>query len=69
MSKFKTGDRVRHVSRGETGTVTILENGNVQVDFDLPTPKGNKSVGEYDPQWFRIYPNGLVPATDTGSVT
>ena len=57
---FKDGDRVRHVSRNEVGTVKVLGNGNVQVTFDNPTPRGNKSVGEYDADWFRIYPNGLV---------
>ncbi len=60
MTKFKTGDRVRHASRREVGTVTSLPNGDVQVDFDNPTPKGRKSVGIYDANWFRIYPNGLV---------
>lgn len=57
---FKTGDRVRHVSRDEVGTVTILPTGNVQVEFDKRTLRGNKSVGIYDPNWFRVYPNGLV---------
>jgi hypothetical protein len=69
MSNFKTGDRVRHVSRNEVGSVTILKNGNVQVEFDKPAPSGRKSIGEYDPQWFRIYPNGLTLVTDTGSMT
>lgn len=60
MTEFKTGDRVRHMSRGEAGTVTVRPNGDVQVDFDNPTPKGHKSVGIYDANWFRVYPGGLV---------
>lgn len=60
---FKTGDRVRHVSRDEVGTVTVLENGDVKVKFDKPTPMGRASVGVYDTIWFQIYPNGLVLAT------
>jgi hypothetical protein len=59
MIGFKTGDRVRHVSRDENGTVTILENGDVHVRFDKPTPKGRASVGVYDRLWFEIHPNGL----------
>jgi hypothetical protein len=62
---FKTGDRVRHVSRDELGTVTILENGDVQVRFDKPTPKGRPSLGVYDAIWFRTYPNGLVALQQT----
>lgn len=57
---FKVGDRVRHVSRGERGTVTIVANGRCQVEFDNPTPCGNRSVGEYDANWFLTYPAGLV---------
>lgn len=68
MTNFKTGDRVRHVGGGKIGTVTILPDGNVQVVFDEPSTRGRRSVGIYDPNWFRVYPNGLVP-TDTGSVT
>lgn len=56
---FKDGDRVRHSSRGELGTVTILS-GAVQVRYDKPTPKGIPSVGMYDEKWFELYPNGLV---------
>lgn len=63
MIEFKTGDRVRHVSRDEIGTVTMLENGNVKVNFDNPAPNGRKSIGEYDANWFRIYPNGLIQQT------
>lgn len=59
MVGFKTGDRVRHVSRDEVGTVTVLENGDVKVLFDKPTPKGRTSIGIYDKIWFGIYPNGL----------
>lgn len=59
LSDLKTGYRVRHVSRDECGTVTILPNGNAQVIFDNPTPGGRVSIGEYDENWFKIYPNGL----------
>lgn len=66
MSKFQTGDRVRHNSRGEDGTVTMLANGNVLVTFDKLTPRGTVSQGEYDDVWFNVYPNGLslVPNGD-----
>lgn len=66
--RFKTGDRVQHVGRGEIGTVTILQNGNVQVEFDNPTPRGHRSIGEYDKAWFEQYPNGLAaaPASTAG---
>lgn len=60
MTDFKTGDRVRHVSRDEKGTVTILDNGDVKVRFDKPTPSGRASIGVYDELWFRLNPNGLV---------
>lgn len=57
---FKNGDRVRHISRDEVGTVKITEEGHVMVTFDNPTPRGTKSVGIYDYNWFEIYPNGLA---------
>lgn len=69
---FKTGDRVRHSGRGEAGTVKILRNGDVQVEFDKPTPRGNPSIGVYDTVWFSTHPSGLelvFPPTDTRSVT
>lgn len=66
---FKTNDRVRHVSRDEVGTVIVLSNGDIRVEFDKRTPRGNRSVGVYDPNWFRVYPNGLILEPDTGSVT
>jgi hypothetical protein len=60
MMEYQPGDRVKHLSRDEIGTVSILPNGDIQVDFDNPTPKGRKSVGIYDANWFRLYPNALV---------
>lgn len=56
---FKDGDRVRHTSRGELGTVKITNEGHVMVTFDNSTPLGHKSVGIYDYNWFEIYPNAL----------
>jgi hypothetical protein len=57
---FKVGDRVTHTGCQESGTVTSTENGLVVVEFDVPTPHGNISVGRYDAVWFRTYPNGLI---------
>jgi hypothetical protein len=68
MTDFKTNDRVRHYSRG-LGTAVVLSDGNVRVEFDERAPRGQKVVGIYDQTWFAIHPNGLVCATDTGSVT
>lgn len=56
---FKDGHRVRHVNRDEIGTVKITGEGHVAVTFDKPTPRGHKSVGVFDYNWFKIYPNGL----------
>jgi len=56
---FKDGDRVRHRSRDELGTVKITGEGHVMVTFDKPTPSGKKSVGIFDRNWFEVYPNGL----------
>jgi hypothetical protein len=59
---FKTGDRVLHVNRNEQGSVTVLEDGSVQVEFDNPTPGGRRSVGVYDTNWFKQHPNMLLHA-------
>lgn len=56
---FKDGDRVCHINRGELGTVKITDEGHVMVTFDNPTPRGAKSVGIYDYNWFEVYPDGL----------
>ena len=56
---FKNGDRIRHKSRDELGTVKITDEGHVMVTFDKPTPRGGQSVGIYDYNWFEVYPNGL----------
>lgn len=61
---LKNGDRVRHLSRDEVGTVKITNEGHVMVTFDNLTTRGNKSVGIYDANWFEVYPNGLVLATE-----
>jgi hypothetical protein len=66
VPSFKVGDRVRHTGRQESGTVTSTENGCVIVEFDIPTPRGNKSVGNYDAVWFRTHPNMLNAATKDG---
>ena len=58
---LKTGDRVLHIGRNETGTVTLLDDGVVQVAFDAPTPRGDVSIGKFDAAWFRMHPNWLVP--------
>jgi hypothetical protein len=57
---FQAGDRVRHVGRQEDGAVLPFDTaGVVKVEFDDPTPRGNRSIGEYDETWFRIHPHLL----------
>ena len=58
VKDFKPGDRVRHVSRDELGTVERVDD-RVHVRFDNPTPRGTVSRGEYDELWFSKYPSGL----------
>lgn len=60
LHDFKTGDRVKHISRDQVGTVTILENGDVSVQFD-----GSKFPGIYDVGWFESHPGWLIRATAT----
>lgn len=63
---FKAGDRVRHIGRNEAGTVLPFETaGVVRVEFDNPTPRGSKSIGEFDEAWFRIHPGWLVSLQQT----
>ena len=68
--EFKVGDRVYHTDRQDFGAVTSLENATVQVTFDNPTPRGNRSIGEFDEVWFRSHPNWLLPEkqANAGSV-
>lgn len=61
---FKTGDRVHHTGRKEDGTVEIID-GNVQVTFDIPTARGNISVGLYDANWLATHQNWLIPIPAT----
>lgn len=56
---FKDQDRVRHIGRNEDGIVRITDEGHVEVTFDKPNSKGNPSIGVYDYNWFRTYPEGL----------
>jgi hypothetical protein len=58
VKDFKPGDRVRHVSRDELGTVERVDD-YVHVRFDKPTPRGAASRGEYDELWFSKFPRGL----------
>jgi hypothetical protein len=63
---FKAGDRVCHIGRKEDGTVLPFDTaGVVRVLFDNPTPRGHKSIGEFDEAWFRIYPGLLVSLQQT----
>jgi len=57
--KFVAGDRVSHFTVGE-GVVTKNEGGTVYVTFDGTNKRGKNFVGIYDPNWFRIHPNGLT---------
>lgn len=60
LSDFGMGDRVKHLSRNEEGCVNAIEDDGVHVLFDNPTPRGNKSVGIFDHDWFRAHPEILV---------
>lgn len=63
---FKAGDRVHHIGRKEDGTVLPFDTtGVVRVEFDKPTSRGNKSIGEFDEGWFRTHPNWLLPLQQT----
>lgn len=55
---LKVGDRVRHVGRNEDGTV-VNTIGYIKVDFDKLSPRGHRSVGQYDEKWFAMYPRLL----------
>lgn len=57
---FRAGDRVHHVGRRENGTVLPSDTTSVVlVEFDNPTPRGNKSIGEFDEVWFNTHPGWL----------
>lgn len=62
MMGFRVGDRVHHIGRAENGTVVSLANDTVHVEFDQPTPRGNKSIGEFDEVWFNTHKGWLRPA-------
>lgn len=62
MQMFKTGDRVHHTGRKEDGTVLSFDTtGVIRVEFDNLTPRGNKSIGEFDEVWFNTHPGWLKP--------
>lgn len=62
---FKAGDRVHHVGRKDDGTVLPFDTtGAVRVQFDNPTPGGNRSIGEFDEVWFKSHPGWLIATTD-----
>lgn len=64
---FKAGDRVHHIGRKEDGTVLSFDTaGVVRVEFDNPTPRGNKSFGEFDEAWFNAHPGWLRNLTPPG---
>ena len=58
---FKAGDRVHHIGLGEDGTVLDDTAGVVIVEFDNPTPRGNRRIGEFDEVWFNSHPGWLKP--------
>lgn len=60
INDFQSGDRVRHILRGEEGLVQTLEADGLHVIFDGLTPRGNLSVGVFDAAWFRLHPDLLV---------
>lgn len=63
---FKAGDRVHHIGRKEDGTILPFDTtGVVRVEFDNPTPRGNKSIGEFDENWFRTHTNWLLSLQQT----
>ena len=64
---FKVGDRVKHISRNETGTVTSIDNGEVVVEFDGRTPAGNVSIGRFDKRWLESHHGWLVAAASQES--
>jgi hypothetical protein len=64
---FKPGDRVRHASWGEVGTVEKVDD-RVHVRFDKPASRGAVTRGEYDELWFSIHPYGLqILAREAGA--
>lgn len=67
---FKVGDRVHHSGRNETGTVLpFTETGVIRVEFDLPTPRHGRCIGEFDAIWFKSHPGWLrlLPRNPQGS--
>lgn len=61
---FSVGDRVYHSGRQDFGNVTSIENEVVKVEFENPTPRGNRSIGEFDEVWFRTHPGWLKRASE-----
>lgn len=54
FDKFCEGDLVRHSGRG-AGVIDCIVDGRIRVRFD-----DGKSLGEYDRNWFRMYPQMLT---------
>lgn len=65
VPKFNVGDRVHHIGRRENGTVTGTGD-RIVVEFDNPTPRGNKSIGVFDDLWFRSHDGWLQPVAALG---
>lgn len=60
IETFKVGDRVHHIGRKEDGTI-IRVGDRVLVEFDNPTPRGARSIGEFDELWFKTHHGWLQP--------
>lgn len=65
VPRFKIGDRVYHIGRQETGTV-IGDGDCIIVEFDNPSPRGMRSIGEFDEMWFNSHDGWLQPASSVG---